>query len=169
MSFQAMAWAVDHKLPAMQKMVLLMMANQYNDEEGFSCISHSVLTNECGMSRRSVIRQIDELTKIGLIETVKTKNDSNMYAVNKYLLAIIPGGNNCTSTERKVTRKNKISPRLRLNVYERDSYQCIQCGTNKDLSLDHRHPESLGGKALLENLQTLCRSCNAKKGVSYEN
>ena len=45
MSFQAMAWAVDHKLPAMQKIVLLMMANRFNEDEGGCWPSHDLLAN----------------------------------------------------------------------------------------------------------------------------
>lgn len=70
----------------------------------------------------------------------------------------------CKSLSAKA--KKKIGSRLRLNVYERDSYKCVHCGSNKDLTLDHKHPESLGGQATIENLQTLCRSCNSKKGIA---
>lgn len=63
-------------------------------------------------------------------------------------------------------RKKKINGTIRTLVYERDSYQCVHCGVRKDLSLDHIHPESKGGATTVENLQTLCRSCNSKKGVS---
>lgn len=63
-------------------------------------------------------------------------------------------------------RKKKINGTIRVKVFERDGYQCVHCGVRKDLSLDHIHPESKGGTATIENLQTLCRSCNSKKGVS---
>lgn len=63
-------------------------------------------------------------------------------------------------------RKKKINGTIRTLVYERDGYQCVNCGVRKDLSLDHIHPESKGGATTTENLQTLCRSCNSKKGVS---
>jgi 5-methylcytosine-specific restriction endonuclease McrA len=33
------------------------------------------------------------------------------------------------------------------------------------LELDHIHPYILGGKFVVENLQTLCNSCNARKGA----
>lgn len=36
---------------------------------------------------------------------------------------------------------------------------------NESLSLDHIHPHSRGGSDQPENLQTLCRSCNSKKGA----
>ena len=66
---------------------------------------------------------------------------------------------------RKTYTKKKISGELRIQVYERDKYRCKHCGTHKNLSLDHIIPESKGGTATLDNLQTLCRPCNSKKAV----
>lgn len=58
-----------------------------------------------------------------------------------------------------------IRPALRTQVFERDAYRCVTCGTHKNLTCDHKHPESKGGATTLENLQTMCKSCNSKKGV----
>lgn len=62
-------------------------------------------------------------------------------------------------------RKKKISHRLQKAVFERDAYRCLNCETHLDLSVDHIIPESKGGTLDMDNLQTLCRSCNCKKGV----
>jgi hypothetical protein len=64
--------------------------------------------------------------------------------------------------------KDRVPQVLRTAVMERDLYRCRQCGTHLDLTVDHVHPESLGGETVLENLQTLCRSCNSKKGAEVE-
>ena len=48
---------------------------------------------------------------------------------------------------------------------ERDGFNCVQCGTVKDLEIDHIVPFSKGGSDELDNLQLLCRSCNAQKGA----
>lgn len=61
--------------------------------------------------------------------------------------------------------KVRIPAGLRKRVFERDAYRCILCGTWRDLTLDHFYPESLGGETSFENLRTLCRSCNSKKGA----
>ena len=68
------------------------------------------------------------------------------------------------------TRKAKdvIPAQLRTQVFERDAYRCVTCGGFKDLCGDHIHPESKGGPTTLENLQTMCRSCNSKKGAKHE-
>jgi 5-methylcytosine-specific restriction endonuclease McrA len=58
-----------------------------------------------------------------------------------------------------------ISKSLRKAVMERDKYRCVRCDSHLDLEPDHVIPESRGGPTTLENLQTLCRPCNLKKGV----
>jgi 5-methylcytosine-specific restriction endonuclease McrA len=68
------------------------------------------------------------------------------------------------STENKTNRKS-ISQGLRRSVYERDEYGCVTCQARKDLSVDHIIPVVKGGTNDLDNLQTLCRSCNSKKGT----
>lgn len=67
---------------------------------------------------------------------------------------------------RIVKRKKKISPKLALSIYRRDGFRCKCCGLTGDLTVDHIIPESKGGGSDEANLQTLCRSCNSKKGVS---
>lgn len=61
--------------------------------------------------------------------------------------------------------RSKIPDALRAAVYERDGHACLHCGATDRLSLDHIHPWSLGGEDTLENLQTLCRPCNSRKGA----
>ncbi len=61
-------------------------------------------------------------------------------------------------------RKQPMPQRLRKQVLERDAYRCRNCGDWHDLAVDHVYPESRGGQATLDNLQTLCRPCNSRKG-----
>ncbi|EHU2375549.1 HNH endonuclease [Acinetobacter baumannii] len=63
--------------------------------------------------------------------------------------------------------KKKIGTKLRLQVYERDGFKCVTCGTQKNLTLDHIKPEIKGGDTSFENLQTMCKSCNSSKGARY--
>lgn len=70
--------------------------------------------------------------------------------------------------EAGVRKKKKINGNLRKLVFERDSYRCKKCNSHLDLCCDHIFPESKGGETTLENLQTLCRSCNAKKKDKIE-
>jgi len=50
-------------------------------------------------------------------------------------------------------------------VMERDKWKCVQCPEINNLSIDHIVPVARGGLTVLSNLQTLCRPCNAKKGM----
>lgn len=61
--------------------------------------------------------------------------------------------------------KAVISSKLRWDVFRRNGYQCVYCGCDHDLTVDHILSERRGGATILENLQTLCRPCNSKKGA----
>lgn len=42
--------------------------------------------------------------------------------------------------------------------------KCSNCGVVDDLTINHIKPLSRGGTNDLDNLKTLCRACNSKKG-----
>lgn len=52
-------------------------------------------------------------------------------------------------------------------IFKRDNYTCILCGKGKregaELHADHIKPKDWGGKATIENGQTLCSACNILK------
>jgi len=65
-----------------------------------------------------------------------------------------------------------VPAELRERIFTRDGYRCLCCGAQDDLSIDHVTPVSAGGGIEEENLQTLCRPCNSRKGnktTSYKN
>ena len=49
-------------------------------------------------------------------------------------------------------------------VFYRDGMACLKCGATESLSLDHVIPLASGGDNGIDNLQTLCKSCNSAKG-----
>lgn len=61
--------------------------------------------------------------------------------------------------------RESMSPSYRRDIIERDGARCRTCGSVEDLVVDHIVPVSRGGRTLWENLQTLCRPCNTRKGV----
>ncbi|MEM6348130.1 MAG: HNH endonuclease [Bacteroidota bacterium] len=52
----------------------------------------------------------------------------------------------------------------RENIFRRDGYRCVYCGSKYDLTLDHLIPSSKGGRTSWDNLVTACRDCNSHKG-----
>lgn len=65
------------------------------------------------------------------------------------------------------------SLRLRFKVLLRDRFTCQSCGASPahqpvELHVDHILPWSEGGETTLENLRTLCSSCNLGKGALIE-
>jgi len=81
-----MTWATEQVLPAMQKIVLLMMANRTNHDTGLCYPSHDLLAKECGMSKRAMIDNINRLEAAGLIVVFRSKSDKGNNNVNKYRL-----------------------------------------------------------------------------------
>lgn len=59
----------------------------------------------------------------------------------------------------------KVSNELRQEIFERDGYTCVNCGSTEkeSLEIDHIKPISKGGKTEPGNLQTLCHDCNVRK------
>ena len=54
--------------------------------------------------------------------------------------------------------------RLRLGIFERDGWRCVQCGRAGRLECDHKIPLDRGGDPYdRANLQTLCRGCHVAK------
>jgi 5-methylcytosine-specific restriction endonuclease McrA len=55
----------------------------------------------------------------------------------------------------------------RKNILARDGNRCQYCGKRlpvTQLSLDHVHPKSRGGKSTWTNVVTACNPCNTRKG-----
>ena len=72
---------------------------------------------------------------------------------------------------RSEQEQRQVGQRLRFRVFLRDRFRCVACGRspatdlNTILHADHITPFALGGRTVLENLQTLCESCNLGKGT----
>lgn len=59
----------------------------------------------------------------------------------------------------------KISASIRQRVLDRDGNKCKYCESDSDLQIDHIIPWSKGGAHGINNFQTLCGTCNRKKGA----
>ena len=60
-----------------------------------------------------------------------------------------------------------FTPEQKAMIFKRDNYHCVICGLGwedgVDLQIDHIKPKDLGGKATIENGQTLCAQHNFRK------
>lgn len=60
-----------------------------------------------------------------------------------------------------------FSPAQKKEILKRDGYKCVICGRGRaegvELHVDHIKAKDLGGKATIENGQTLCAEHNFKK------
>jgi len=71
MSFPALDWAMQQAIPAMQKMVLVSLANRTNLKTGRCFPSIATLAKDSGMTPRSIINQIKKLEQKNLIEVAR--------------------------------------------------------------------------------------------------
>jgi len=68
------------------------------------------------------------------------------------------------SVAKSIVFPRQIDKKIKRKIFKRDKYRCLQCGTRKNLTIDHILPRILGGTDAEDNLQTLCRYHNMAKG-----
>ena len=70
---------------------------------------------------------------------------------------------------REFVRQDRSPAFTRFNVFLRDSFACVYCGSPDDLTFDHLIPRSRGGITSWDNIVTACSPCNLKKGGRMPN
>ena len=61
-------------------------------------------------------------------------------------------------------RERKIPKPVKTIVWNRDGGCCRYCGSSINIEYDHIYPFSKGGSSAdIDNIQLLCRDCNAEK------
>jgi predicted restriction endonuclease len=62
-----------------------------------------------------------------------------------------------------------FTPAQKEEIFKRDNYRCVVCGKGRadgvEIQADHIKPKELGGKAEIENGQTLCAQHNFQKKI----
>lgn len=87
MSFKAMNWAIRQKLPGTQKLVLMMLADRHNSDNGQCNPSHSRLIEDCGLARSTVIDNINKLVDAGYLKIV-SRSKNGVKVPNQYSLLL---------------------------------------------------------------------------------
>lgn len=70
-----------------------------------------------------------------------------------------------TELEKRRAKATAATKPHRATIFARDGHKCTICGSVDRLVLDHITPIARGGSDSPENLQTLCWSCNSRKGA----
>ncbi|MEO1101571.1 MAG: HNH endonuclease [Pseudomonadota bacterium] len=65
---------------------------------------------------------------------------------------------------REFIRQDRPPAFTRFNVFLRDGFQCVYCGSPNDLTFDHVIPRSKGGRTSWTNIAAACSPCNLRKG-----
>lgn len=103
MSFQAMAWAVQQRLPTNPKFVLIMLANYASNERGDCFPAIDTLMEETGLARSTVQRCIKDLAEKGYITTHERWENGRQLS-NSYRL-VTGWGEGVTQTPRSVSQR----------------------------------------------------------------
>jgi CRISPR/Cas system Type II protein with McrA/HNH and RuvC-like nuclease domain len=98
------------------------------------------------------------LVNKGKAEIVKSDDTPILSGIKSYVRPVIIRLLNYIRYHTRTLRAN------RSRIYKRDGFECVYCGSSKNLTLDHVIPRSRGGTNEWTNLVTSCFKCNSKKG-----
>ena len=65
---------------------------------------------------------------------------------------------------RDYVRPNEYPAFTQFNLFLRDKFHCVYCGSHRELTFDHVVPRAQGGRTMWENVATACAPCNLRKG-----
>ncbi|SHT36703.1 HNH endonuclease [Mycobacteroides abscessus subsp. abscessus] len=79
-----------------------------------------------------------------------------------------PAGRFPVHRTRHTDRRQPIPVDARIYVYQRDHHACVRCGSPDRLTLDHITPWSALGSDHVDNLRTLCWTCNQQRSNRHQ-
>lgn len=127
---------------------------QFNDMYGLTFIdqkNYEILIKAYQGLRNLNILTFDDLLKL---KSMARHNYMNSFKIREL-----------DSLQPRIIAQKFISKKeVRNFIISRDK-NCLCCGSSKKLTLDHIVPISVGGLNEIDNLQTLCNSCNSKKST----
>lgn len=155
MSVEDSSWGIGVNIgSACGKFVYLALC-AYADADGVTRATQVNVAAITGMTRRSVIKHVNNLVASGLV----LKDGPGVYRV-----VGIPGGGSTFLEKRSIEVRRSPSRwgKIRRVVLERDSFLCAYCGRTAD-TVDHIVPQVRGGSDDTSNLVAACRRCNSSK------
>lgn len=87
MSHAAVTWALEQRLPALQKLVLLMLCHRHNAKTGRCDPSIQCIADDCGMSKDAVRTALTKLAALDLV-TAEGRRQGEKQISHSYHLAI---------------------------------------------------------------------------------
>lgn len=147
------------------KVLLVVYRKTVSINKYYERISQIEIANISGITTRSVRTAINSLENKGLVITTGNIKSAKVFSVDKSKIHNVNLNiNNFENTENRGDRV-ALSQAIRTMVFEKDAYRCVNCGEHRLLEVDHIVPVCKGGGNEFENLQTLCATCNSKKGT----
>lgn len=162
MSARAMGRVWELDLPPDEKLVLLWLADGAGGggqvEIVFGLPDEIVqrATAYTGLSTREVERCLRELALDGLLFWIDEGLGIRLFPMSERSVS-----HPLNRREEWDRKRARVAPR----IFERDGHRCQECGATEEITVDHIVPISAGGTDDDGNLQTLCRSCNSRKGA----
>jgi len=157
------------------KFVLTRLADHADEE--YSCLlAVGLIAAEVEKSDRTVQRALALLRDLRLVSDREAFWADGSQTTSRYVLhgpwdayggTGVPFLEIDRATVKAGSTTNGVSKAKRLKVFARDGYRCLACGTPEALTIDHIKHRSRGGRHNIENLRTLCRSCNSRRGAGY--
>lgn len=169
MSVRVMTAVFDRYPNGGGEMLLALSLADHADDNGRGIkTSVQALAKKTRQSVRSVKYQLKQMRSFGWLVQVGAGIGGGRGSVKEYEIAsswVTGVWVTYPQPASKKFKKSVIPRRLAKSVFERDAYRCKHCDGHIDLACDHIIPESKGGLTVFENLQTLCRPCNSRKGT----
>jgi hypothetical protein len=157
-------WAAARDLPALEFRIFALICTATNG--GCLRVDVAELAYFVGTTQAAVVRAIACLARKGIIGREWNGDVVDLWPnhiVTQWRTRLLT--EDVPRPERFARGKDYIAASLRLEIYKRDNYTCKDCQRpGGALTVDHIKPLSRGGLHVQENMQTLCRSCNSKKG-----
>lgn len=128
------------------------------------------MAGAANISTTRVATALTPLIEGGWMTKATTQTEGGAHVTTSYTLNPLGDGPGHTviTTVPNPRPRRMIEPSIWVEILNRDNFQCVDCGSIKDLTADHIIPIVLGGTDAAENLQVLCRPCNSRKGAEME-